>query len=182
MVVTVVAINAIVMVVSFVIVPLVRVIVVVATMVVAMPAAMVMRVAKQRRRYQVHDEPHGRDRERLVIVLDRVVSDDPGHTLVAHPQRDQREQETARVTGERIHLARPEAERIVGSARAGVPVGDQRQAERADVGAHVPAVGRERHRSRHAADDQLGDHHHRGQPDDQTRASLPQRLCSASSS
>ena len=58
-----------------------------------------------------------------------------------HPQRDDREQHAARVAGERVDLAGAEAERVVAGARARVPVRDERQAERADVRAHVPAVG-----------------------------------------
>src|SRR2546430_10256661 len=53
--------------------------------------------------------------------------------------RDQREQHRARVTGERVDLAGAEAKRVPAGARARVPVRDEREAERADVRAHVQA-------------------------------------------
>src|SRR5262249_21727085 len=102
-----------------------------------------------------------------VRVLDQLLD-----ALDRHPDRDQAEQHAAGVAGERVDLAGAEAERVVAGARARVPVRDQRQTERADVRAHVPAVGLQRHRAGPPADGQLADHHDRGDRDHPPGAAL----------
>ena len=146
--------------------------VVIVPVAVAVTVAVVMAAAEQQRRHDVDDEAEHRDRQRLVVVDRLRASIEVLDALLRQPERDQREHDAARVAGERVDLAGAEAERVVTGARACVPVRDQRQAERADVGAHVPAVGGERDRAGPPADDQLADHHHGGDRDDPASPAL----------
>jgi Cys-tRNA(Pro) deacylase len=138
-----------------------------------MPMPMPVRVpaAEQQRRRAVDEQAQNRDRQRLGVV-DLWRLDEALDALHRHPQGHQREHHPAREPGERIHFSRAERERVVAGPGARVPVRDERQAEGADVGAHVPPVRSQRHRAAEPADGDLADHHHEGEQDDEHRPPL----------
>lgn len=123
------------------------------------------------RGHAVHDEPEHGDRERVEVV-DRLGVQELLDALDPEQQRDDREHDAAGEAGERVDLAGAEAERIVARVLARVPVRDEREPERADVRAHVPAVRLERLRARDRPDDDLADHHHERDQDHRERAPL----------
>ena len=66
----------------------------------------------------------------LVGVVDRLGPDQMLGTFDHQLDADDEQQHGARVTGERVHLAGTEAERIGAGARARIPVRNERQPER----------------------------------------------------
>ena len=61
----------------------------------------------------------------------------------------------------------------------GITIGQRCDAESHGVGRHMPAVGQERHRTEHAAADDLGDHHPQRQPDHEPGAAFVTRVMRA---
>ena len=128
--------------------------------VVGVPVAVMVALPEEEHRDEVDRVADRRDQERLVVV-DGARVEQVLDAFDAEQQRDDREHDASRVPGERIDLAGAEAERVVAGARARVPVRDEREPERADVRAHVPAVGLERLGAGELSDHELAHHHHR---------------------
>jgi len=78
-----------------------------------------------------------------------------------HPHRA--EAKGAGVGGERRDLAGAEGEAGVPPVTPGKNIGSQSDAQRQDMGAHVPAVGQQGHRVEPPAHDDLDDHHAGGE-------------------
>ena len=154
------------------VVAVIVIVVVVVIVIMVVIVAVVMMMTEQLRRDEIHDEPEDRDRKR-VVVIGRMMVEQLLATLVRHVKRDEREQYAARVARQRVDLAGAEAERIVTRACSRIPVRSEREPERADVRAHVPAVGLERDRVGVRAPDQLADHHHRRDEHHPARPALP---------
>ncbi len=94
---------------------------------------------------------------------------EPQHRLVHHPEGDDGEDDRTGVTGERVDLARTEAESGLARARAREPIRERRHSERASVRSHVPAVRGQREGVRQISDDELADHHRAREDDDPAR-------------
>ena len=73
---------------------------------------------------------------------------------------------------QRSHIARPKSEERVVGVAAGVYVGERRNAQGYNVGAHVPAVREEGHGVQEMAGDDLQDHHRRRQTGNEEGAAL----------
>ena len=138
----------------------------------AVMMAVVMVTAQKERGHQIDNESDTGDRQ-CVAIIDNWAEDQILYAFECHPDRDEGQQDAAGIPGERIDLAGAEAEGIVAGAGSRVPVGDERQAQRTDMRAHVPTVGLERDRARPPADDELADHRHGRDPHDPAGSSLP---------
>jgi hypothetical protein len=117
---------------------------------------------------EVHEQSHDRHRKGLA-ERDRKRMREPQHRFVHHPESDDGEDDRARVTGERVDLARTEAERGLARASASEPICERRHSERAGMRGHVPTVRRQREGVRPIPDDELADHHRAGENDDPAR-------------
>jgi hypothetical protein len=115
---------------------------------------------QQRHAGQVHHKPHHSDRQRDLEV-DGQGGHEPLHRLDHHGHGHQPERQGAGVPRDGLHLAGAERERAVGCEATGEHVGGPREAQRADVRGHVPAVRQERHGVGGVADHDLH-HHHQG--------------------
>ena len=83
-----------------------------------------------------------------------------------HVKGDQSQDDGAGVTAEHAHLGRAEGVAFIGGIAPGKPVGAGGYGECGDVGAHVPAIGKEGHGAQAQPADDLDDHHEGGQPED----------------
>ncbi len=137
----------------------------------AMSMLVMMAAAEQPRASDVDREAERRDRNRLA-EMDRHGRQETRHRLVAYQQRDHRENDGARESGEVAELARAECEARVVRVAARERVGERGQQERAGMGAHVQSVGDQRDRAEQPAADDLDRHHRGAEPDDRPGPAL----------
>ena len=126
--------------------------------------AVVVIGAKQPGAGEIDREAEAGDRYGLG-EFDRHGIEKSGNRLIGDQQRDDRQDQRAGEPREIAELARPEGETGIASVAASVGISQGRQQQRAGMGAHVDAIGDERHRAEHPAADDF-QHHHRGaEPD-----------------
>src|SRR4051794_19432677 len=81
--------------------------------------------------------------------------------------RDHREDDGAGKRREIAELAGAEREAGIMRMPPGEQIGDGRDAQRRGMGCHMPAIGKQRHRSEQRSRRDLADHHDGGQGDDE---------------
>ena len=131
----------------------------------------IMAVAQQPRAGEVDAEAEGGDRDGLAID-DRHRREQPQHALIGDLDRDQAQDDRAGEGGEVAELARAEGEMRIPQVPARETVGESSNAKRGRMRAHVPAVGKQRHRAEQRAGDDLADHHDQRQDDHEPGAPL----------
>ncbi len=148
-----------------VVIVMVMMIVVVMLMMVVMPMAVVMVaviILEQPGTGEIHQQPHQRDSDRLLIV-DRAGIEQPEHRLEQHHAGYPHQQQGACEATQHLDLPGAEAESVVTSEMAGGAVSQHRETERQCVGAHVPAIRQQRHGVVEPAAANLRHHHDDGQ-------------------
>ncbi|MNH35987.1 hypothetical protein D3C79_967350 [compost metagenome] len=103
------------------------------------------------------------DRPRCQQALHRLECHQPGHA---------QQQQGAGVAAENLDLPGAEGKAPVAGITPRGGIGQQRQAQGQGVGAHVPAVGQQRHGIEEPAPGNFRHHHHGGQPHGQARLAL----------
>ena len=138
-------------------------IVVVMLMMVVMPMVMeAVIILEQPGTGEVHQQPHQRDSDRLLIV-DRAGIEQPEHRLEQHQPGHSHQQQGAGEATQHLDLPGAEAESVVAGEVAGGAIGQHRETERQRVGAHVPAISQQRHGVVEPAAANLRHHHDDGQ-------------------
>ncbi len=144
-----------------VVIVMVMMIVVVMLMMVVMPMSVMMVaviILEQPGTGEVHQQPHQRDSDRLLIV-DRAGIEQPEHRLEQHQPGHSHQQQGAGEATQHLDLPSAKAESVVAGKVAGGAIGQYRETQRQRVGAHVPAVGQQRHGVVEPAAADLRHHH-----------------------
>src|SRR5262249_3666812 len=159
----------------FVIMVAMIVMLMIVTMRMARAVIMIVAVTEQPRAEEVDGEPEAGHRYRLAID-DRNRRDQPQHALIGDLDRDDSEDQRTGEGGEIAELAGAEGEADIAGMAPREHVGGAGNSECCRVGAHVPAVGEQRHRAEDRARRDLGDHHDDGERYHEPGAALVARM------
>src|SRR5215472_3856194 len=136
---------------------------------------MIVTVAQQPRADKIYGEAEASHRNRLTVD-DRHRGDQPQYALISDLDRDHAEDERAGERGKITELACPERKTRISRLPAREQIGRTGNAERRGMRAHVPAVGKQRHRAEEGAGDDLAGHHDKRQRDHEPGAALVPRV------
>ncbi|MNJ60010.1 hypothetical protein D3C77_557190 [compost metagenome] len=132
---------------------------------------MVMVITQQPGADEVDCQAHGGNEDRLVIV-DRPRRQQALRRLERHQPGHAQQQQGAGVAAENLDFPGAEGKAPVAGITPCSGIGQQRQAQGQGMGAHVPAVGQQRHGVEEPAPGNFRHHHHGGQPHRQARLAL----------